>query len=263
MSSAAAGSRNDATQGKNAASSDVPSSGGDQNPAVCSTTSAEAEQGDGPAAASASAAGSSGGQTTTTAVSTSASTDYAAAACPVAVVAIGPDSAAAASEKCAASVSLTAASASGTAANAVDTSVLPEGTAEAYAEALAVFRAIRAQLDQQNTAEAVTAPAQKIPDGAPTAAETPATPSSDQPTAQTGQTQTERNDPMSTANADVMNRLDALEQMIKTHSVQDQVAVIKDSVRNITTQNQDIRNDILDLQREIMKSGGSGSAPAD
>jgi hypothetical protein len=147
MSSAAAGTAKDVTTDDNAATADL-ATGTAQLPAVCSTTSAEAEQGDGPAAASASASGSADGRTDTMAVTASCSTDFAAAACPIGVVAVGRHAASAAGRHGAVSVSLTSASASGTAANGSKVAIAPDpmGLAAALKDAVEALETVRSDI---------------------------------------------------------------------------------------------------------------------
>lgn len=120
MSSASSGSISDNTGQKNFAEvsgKPCPTCGGIGNMTATSTTSAEAQQGDGPAASSASSSAVSDGAVKTSAVSTCVGSDYAAAACEFGAVAVGPYSAAAASQVGVVAVGSTGAAASSNSAN--------------------------------------------------------------------------------------------------------------------------------------------------
>jgi hypothetical protein len=120
MSSASAGSHSDNTGQKNFAEvsgKPCPTCGAIGNMAATSTTSAEAQQGDGPAASSASSSAVGDGAVKTSAVSTCVGSDYAAAACEFGAVAVGPCSAAAASQVGVVAVGSTGAAASSNSAN--------------------------------------------------------------------------------------------------------------------------------------------------
>jgi hypothetical protein len=125
MSSAAAGGANKTTKMDNEANIDASMlEGGAQGEfAATSAVSAEAQQGDGPAAASASGSGSTGVNVETVAVAVSCGKDYAVAACPVAVVAVGVNSASAGSENGVVAVGLEGAAASSNSANSSETAM--------------------------------------------------------------------------------------------------------------------------------------------
>ncbi|MBK1667749.1 hypothetical protein CKO28_06845 [Rhodovibrio sodomensis] len=125
MSSAAAGGANKTTKMDNEANIDAGMlDGGAQGEfAATSAVSAEAQQGDGPAAASASGSGSTGVTVETVAVAVSCGKDYAVAACPVAVVAVGVNSASAGSENGVVAVGLEGAAASSNSANSSETAM--------------------------------------------------------------------------------------------------------------------------------------------
>lgn len=122
MSSAAAGGTNQTSGDHNEAF--VTGEPGTQAEfSATSAVSAEAQQGDGPAAASASGSGSSGQTVETVAVAVSCNADFAVAACPIAVVAVGINSASAASENGVVSVGLEGAAATSNSANASETTM--------------------------------------------------------------------------------------------------------------------------------------------
>lgn len=125
MSSAAAGGANKTTKMDNEANIDAAmlEGGAYGEFAVTSAVSAEAQQGDGPAAASASGSGSTGVNVETVAVAVSCGKDYAVAACPVAVVAVGVNSASAGSENGVVAVGLEGAAASSNSANSSETAM--------------------------------------------------------------------------------------------------------------------------------------------
>ena len=142
MSSASAGSLTSATMAKNAAKTNAKKRGskGSENFGGTSACSAEAEQGEGPAAASATSSAVGDQDTSTTAVSSVASSDYAAASCPIAVVAVGPNSASAASEAGTVSVSPNGAAAATPAANGSKTATFDGPRDPRHAEILSLLR---------------------------------------------------------------------------------------------------------------------------
>lgn len=125
MSSAAAGGANKTTKMDNEANIDASMLEGATHGefAATSAVSAEAQQGDGPAAASASGSGSTGVNVETVAVAVSCGKDYAVAACPVAVVAVGVNSASAGSENGVVAVGVEGAAASSNSANSSETTM--------------------------------------------------------------------------------------------------------------------------------------------
>lgn len=156
MSSAAAGGTNKISGARNKAAVTADKATGGEF-AATSAVSAEAQQGHGPAAASASGSGTSAEGVDTTAVAVSCNGDFAVAACPIGVVAVGLNSASAAAQTGVVAVGPEGVAATSNAANASEVAVRAEETAGGQADAglRGMLEVIRGELDRlaDDTAE--------------------------------------------------------------------------------------------------------------